>query len=53
MVNDKLQITPNVKASYPELDGDAQSVYKGLIFYDIVRGCKVNVNDIPHVDDKG
>ena len=53
LVNDELQVILNIVVSYPELNGEAQTIDEGLIFCNIVRGNKVNTNDIPHVDAKG
>ena len=50
LVDDELGVASNVEASDSQLDGDLQTIDKGLVLCDIVGCGKVNPDDIPHMN---
>jgi hypothetical protein len=53
MVDHELRITTNIEVSNSELDGDAQTVNKGLVLSYIVGGSEVESDHVAHVNSEG
>jgi len=53
LVDDELGVTSNVEASDSKLDGDLQTVDKGLVFCDVIGCGKMYPDDIPHMNAQG
>ena len=53
LVNDELGVASNVEMSNSKLDGDLQTVDKGLVLCNI-DGCgEMNPDEVPHMDAQG
>jgi hypothetical protein len=52
-VDHELEISTNIEVSNPELDGDTQTVNKGLVLSYVVGGCEVEPDHVAHVNSEG